>query len=198
MMKKLMGVAAATLTLVAATNANATDFTPADCTPGNIHFCVTGDAQAPGVDDFITATITNTFTAATSINDRFFFTIDKNGLGSGGLQTSFSSDNTLLTISDVIINGISYAAQIEDGPAGQSLNVNGINIVSGALNWIQVIGSFAPPPRGGVANYTGNLTFTAAVPEAATWAMMMLGVGMIGGALRRRKQNVNAVRVKFA
>jgi hypothetical protein len=28
---------------------------------------------------------------------------------------------------------------------------------------------------------------TGAVPEPATWAMMMLGLGMIGGAMRRRR-----------
>jgi hypothetical protein len=37
--------------------------------------------------------------------------------------------------------------------------------------------------------------FNAAVPESATWAMMILGFGMIGGALRRRKQVVEATAV---
>lgn len=34
----------------------------------------------------------------------------------------------------------------------------------------------------------------AAVPEPGTWALMLVGFGLLGGALRRRKQNV---RVKF-
>jgi hypothetical protein len=29
---------------------------------------------------------------------------------------------------------------------------------------------------------------TGAVPEPATWAMMMLGLGMVGGAMRRRRR----------
>ena len=33
----------------------------------------------------------------------------------------------------------------------------------------------------------------AAVPEAATWAMMMVGLGIAGGALRRRKATVRFV-----
>jgi hypothetical protein len=198
MVKFLMGCAAAALTLGAASAAQAADFTPADCAPGNIHFCVTGDAEAPGVDNFITAVITNTFTSATSIDDTFFFRIDKDGVGSGGLQTSFSSNSTLLDITDVIINGVSYAGSIMDGAAGQALNVNGIPIISGALNSIRIVGTFAPGNSGGQANYTGNLTFTAAIPEASTWAMMMLGMGAVGGAMRRRRRAVNSVRVAYA
>lgn len=198
MFKMLLGGAAAALTLAAATGAQAANFTPADCTPGNIHFCVTGDAEAPGVDDYITAVITNTFSAATAIDDTFFFRIDKNGVGSGGLNTSFSSVNTLLTITDVIINGVSYAGQIDNSGAGSSLEVNGIPIVSGADNFIRIIGSFAPPASGGRGVYTGNLTFTAAIPEAGTWAMMMLGVGVVGGAMRRRKQGAAKVRLQYA
>ena len=52
----------------------------------------------------------------------------------------------------------------------------------------------------GVGNViTANVVFApiaAAVPEAATWAMMILGMGAIGFAMRRRK-NVST-SVKFA
>ena len=37
---------------------------------------------------------------------------------------------------------------------------------------------------------------TAAVPEPATWAMMLLGFGAVGGALRRRQKVVT--RIRFA
>nr|WP_246352467.1 FxDxF family PEP-CTERM protein [Sphingomonas xinjiangensis] len=185
-MKNVLVSAAAAATITLGGAANAATFTPADCTTGNIHFCVDGDAQAPGVDDYITATITNTFKKATAINDTFLYRIDKNGVGSGGLQTSFSSSNTLLTITDLIINGVSYASAIQKTAAGSAVNVNGIPIVKGALNTIQVLGNFKPASKGGQANYTGNLTFTAAIPEASTWAMMMLGLGFTGFAMRRR------------
>ena len=38
---------------------------------------------------------------------------------------------------------------------------------------------------------------TAGIPEPATWAFMILGFGLIGGALRSRKANVTT-RVRFA
>ena len=40
-----------------------------------------------------------------------------------------------------------------------------------------------------------NVTITAAVPEPAAWGMMLLGFGLAGGALRRRRQST---RVSFA
>lgn len=41
-------------------------------------------------------------------------------------------------------------------------------------------------PSGG--NVSGTGTFTRAVPEPATWALMLLGFGGIGFAMRRRRQ----------
>jgi hypothetical protein len=40
---------------------------------------------------------------------------------------------------------------------------------------------------GGNFNGTGNLT---AVPEPATWAMMIMGFGLVGGVMRRRSMKV--------
>ena len=41
---------------------------------------------------------------------------------------------------------------------------------------------------GGGGEFSGDLTFAAgAVPEPATWAMMLLGFAGIGSVVRRRK-----------
>jgi hypothetical protein len=37
---------------------------------------------------------------------------------------------------------------------------------------------------------TPTVDLTSAVPEPATWAMMILGFGLVGGAMRRRKHQV--------
>ncbi|GAA4761228.1 FxDxF family PEP-CTERM protein [Novosphingobium ginsenosidimutans] len=57
-------------------------------------------------------------------------------------------------------------------------------ITPGGNNTLEVSGL-----SGGGASYGGQLSF-AAVPEPSTWLMMILGVGIAGAALRRRRQTV--------
>ena len=57
--------------------------------------------------------------------------------------------------------------------------------------------SFVFTPIGGVQFDNVVVSATSAVPETSTWAMMIVGIGAIGGAMRRRR-NVAATRVRFA
>ncbi len=57
-------------------------------------------------------------------------------------------------------------------------------------------GAFTGEARSGVQAIASVAAANGAVPEPATWAMMIVGFGAIGGTLRRR-QNV-AARVRFA
>lgn len=41
--------------------------------------------------------------------------------------------------------------------------------------------------RGNQGLFLDSVSVSAAVPEPATWALMILGVGVVGGALRRKK-----------
>jgi hypothetical protein len=43
-----------------------------------------------------------------------------------------------------------------------------------------------------------NLGTTAAVPEPATWAMMLFGFGAVGFGMRRRRQKGEKLRVRYA
>ena len=52
-------------------------------------------------------------------------------------------------------------------------------------------------PNGGLG-IVDNLTTAAAVPEPATWALMMLGIGGLGFALRRRKAGTLAMSATAA
>lgn len=62
---------------------------------------------------------------------------------------------------------------------------------------------FTTPNNGSVTFTSGNFISSsvvptvAAVPEPASWAMMIGGFGLIGGAMRRRQRNV-ATTVRFA
>ena len=119
-----------------------------------------------------------------SFDDTFEFTIPQNGTGSGSISTSFSSLSNKLTITDLLINGVHFV--VPSNGSGQFLAVSGINIISGVMNTIEVIGTTSS--KGGT--YSGTATFSAAVPETATWAMMLGGFGLMGAAMRRRRTNL--------
>jgi hypothetical protein len=54
----------------------------------------------------------------------------------------------------------------------------------------------------GQGSYGGNATFTPTatpgVPEPSTWAMMLIGFGAVGFAMRRRRNEGKTARVRFA
>jgi len=174
--------ALAALTLLAPANASATVFHIGDAN----FFITSGTPFTPS----ITAAFYDAFDASTTFDDSFQFTIPQDGTGSGSISTSFSNATTnKLTISDLIINGVSYAALLHVDASGESASIGGIPIVNGMLNTIEVKGM-----TNGSGTYDGTMTFTAAaVPETSIWAMMIVGFGLVGMSFRRR-----ATRVAFA
>jgi hypothetical protein len=92
----------------------------------------------------------------------------------------------MLTITGLFINGTEYT--VPSNASGQFLAVSGIPIMNGVLNTIRVMGTTSS--AGGT--YSGTATFSAtAVPEAATWTMMLGGFGLMGAAMRRRRVSVD-------
>lgn len=88
--------------------------------------------------------------------------------------------------------GLASAFQIS-GTANPFAQFAGNPVFTGPLT--------APVFTAGIYRFTGfsNGTLTvsalaAAVPEPATWAMMIVGMGVIGGAMRRRAKVTTAVR----
>lgn len=80
----------------------------------------------------------------------------------------------------------------------QMLDAYSITPAMGFLGFSSDVGIRSIDIRSGTAGavqyYLEDLTFgtaTAAVPEPAQWAMLIVGFGMIGSAMRRRKQQVH-------
>jgi hypothetical protein len=132
------------------------------------------------------------------------------GTGSGSISTTVDMTGfggaADLDIDSVVINGVTLASELlKDingvqcftegvGTCGatEQFSASNVPITGGQLNTIVVTGISR-----GNGSYGGNLTFTpTAVPEPATWAMMLLGFAGIGWQLRRKRSN--AALAQFA
>ncbi len=133
--------------------------------------------------DVVTCAFTNmfTFVTPTSLN-LVNATISTSALGGNNIDfTSVFLNGMALTLSPT---GTFEFGSLESSP-----------LMAGALNTLTVNGR-----NTGNSAFSGTLTFAnvPAVPEPGTWAMMLLGFGAIGFAMRRRKAAEGAQRVRVA
>jgi hypothetical protein len=80
---------------------------------------------------------------------------------------------------DVLATGLIFNNDINE-----SYGLFGLNLGTGTYT-LTIIGN-----RGTTGSFGGNVSFDAAsaVPEPATWGMMLLGFGAVGFAMRRRQR----------
>ncbi len=120
-------------------------------------------------------------------NDNFSFGITGTGIIS--LQGNFTATNANM-------NGF-FPTPVNVSNAAFN-NFSGLAVQSATFNQTttnQTTTGYNVQARGGTITSLSASNVTAAVPEPATWAMMMLGFGGVGYALRRRKQ---VTRIRFA
>jgi len=196
MRKLVLGLLGATaLTFGSAANATiVTNYGPG-VEPTGTNFDVFGDP----INGPVQANFSHGGIGADTFTDIITFTIGANGLGSGdltsslvlgGLGTSVDLDIYTVLFNGTPINGI-YTDQ-NNVPCGtpniggclnQKFSASNISITAGVLNTLTITGLGR-----GIGGYSGTLTFLpTAVPEPATWAMMLLGFGAVGFAMRRRR-----------
>lgn len=183
MRKLVMGVAAAAaLTLGSAANATIT-----------VNSSTNLNSPNPATDPTAVQTVGNTTTIS----------FGQNAEPSGTFNGSFDFTNTDPGLYSILLGsstpGVTFSAASLFGING---TVGTYNLTGGGTNVMQlaqtlIVGgqyefSFtgSNPQDSAVAN--GNVTIQAAVPEPATWAMMLFGFGGIGLAMRRRRRPVLA------
>ena len=137
-------------------------------------------------------TFCNSFWTSGSFNDSYMFSIDAPANSSGWTSTWDWSWTTGISLSKVSLTNTSTGAVVYDNtPSSFTFN----NLASGIYR-LGVQGSvtgwaFSFP---GNVGYTGTLQTTAlpvvsATPEPATYAMLALGLGMLGWQTRRARKS---------
>lgn len=139
-----------------------------------------------------------------------------------GNQTAFvqSSDNytgqIVFSLTDLIVGqayqfGFSAAARPNYDLNPFTVAIDGMNLGSftvSSTDWqAYTTSAFVATATTGLLSFTGSpttsgdndvgldaVTVTAAVPEPATWALMILGMGAVGFAMRRRSKIKTIVR----
>jgi len=113
----------------------------------------------------------------------FDFTNSINGIYNFVLQTS--TDGVIFTGAVISGGACTPATCTLGGLPGQILTLNGLNLAAGTLYTFNFTGNNSGAPEGAL---TGNVSIRPAVPEPATWGMMLIGFFGVGMALRRRRQ----------
>jgi opacity protein-like surface antigen len=172
-MRKLLLAAAAAMTLIAAAPA-------ANATVIPITFAFAGDGS--GTADFgDKGILTSTF------SDTFTFTLPT-GFASGSVTTVLAGASTDVSFTSVTLNGTPFGVTASGAVDTRSLV--GLPVTSGPQTLL-VSGTVNPLNPGGPFNggFGGSLSFVpGGVPEPASWALMMLGFGGLGGVLRTRRR----------
>lgn len=133
--------------------------------------------------------------------------LDPNFTANFTFTTPFSG-NAIASAISIALNSksnINFSSIAINGTTGTVMNgvidtaFTGATLVPGGLNSLTLTGLLNPPSGEGNAGFGGNVTFAAvnAVPEPATWAMFILGFGVLGFGLRRRNAEVSATKARL-
>ncbi|MBB6505623.1 hypothetical protein F4693_002618 [Sphingomonas endophytica] len=180
------GLAAATSLLIAAAPASAAPFVSSfdKITTGNVEF---------GYYYFVGHQASETYsTGLSSVNKlTLSLTADQNVLRTP-LTFTFSLNGN-------VIGETTYTASGADLTKALNFSFDPITSASGAYTLLANVTTGVAPGAGSVhfSSTTQPLTLdstavAAAVPEPATWAMMLVGFGMVGAAARYRRRSTAA------
>jgi hypothetical protein len=148
--------------------------------------------------------------AGNSFTDTTFFPTNGAGSSNGGqngFQTAIFSGNFVLNAAQSVLFSISAdddaflfvdgVSALQNGGihAATTQNAN-VNLGAGAHSFVLFYADRQEVDAQLSFSLPANIVITSGVPEPATWAMMVLGFGAMGGALRRRQKVVT--RIRFA
>ena len=141
----------------------------------------------PVADGSLSGTFTETRPTSGNFTSTFTFTTPTAGTASASLEkTSLSGIN----FTSAFLNGTPFTfTSLSFGTRSAQFGSSGPITVGAGLQTITVSGT-------GSGSFSGSVGFISGIPEPATWAMMISGFGMIGGAMRYNRRRT--VKVSYA
>lgn len=177
MRKTVLAALAASAFALGATSANAASVVTA----------VTPSSLTPPSSALFGASVTGSAGTNTAIDDSFTF-----HLTNGPVMADSQVSTILLGVNDIDFTSITLDSvysymQTSFDPGTETWALMPGVVLNDGDHTIRVIGTL----HGVTGSYAGTLN-VAAVPEPATWAMMLLGFGAMGVVFRRRREPVLA------
>ena len=134
----------------------------------------------PAANGSISGVFGNSGIGLGSFTDVITFTLPA-GITSATISSTMTSTTNNVDLTSVLLNGTALTL----GSTGQTefRFINNLPNLAGTQT-LTIMGS-----SGGEGSYSGTIAFSPGViPEPATWAMMILGFGMVGAGLRMARR----------
>jgi hypothetical protein len=157
----------------------------------------------PGANGVLSGTFGNTVNTVGSFQDIYTFDLPTAGTTSGTISTVSLSEMNNIDFASVLLNSTPFT--LTNG-TGEPLTPGNRTVEFGSLVGLPTVAGTQTLTVNGVSggngSYSGTVSFNpnvAAVPEPATWALMLFGFGFLGAAMRRRSKKTNVTaRIRFA
>jgi len=133
-------------------------------------------------------TFDTTTNAAGTVSPCFQFSNDQTGSYTFALITS--TPLASVTLEELLNGGGTVVLQQLPGSSNSLTMTTGVLTAGVTYRFLY---TFTAGDGGGTVS--GNASFIQAVPEPATWAMMLLGFGGIGFAMRRRRHGTTLAQI---
>jgi len=159
-----------------------------------------GTVRDAGFSAIFGAVFTNTSGATiTDLAIGYTGELWRNGVANSldGLTFQYSTDATSLTVGTwTTVDALGFSLQrpgsgqkvgnADVNRADLDTTLTGLTIEDGETFWFRWLDNDVATAESGLAVDDFSLSVPAAVPEPASWAMMIAGFGLVGGALRRQ------------
>lgn len=130
-----------------------------------------------------------------SFTNVFNFFVFDDSLANSSFTTSILGGNDI-DFTSIFLDSASFT-QTGFDPGAEQWELSPVSIGAG-WHKITAKGSVVGSSQDGSYAGTLNVVNQPAVPEPSTWAMMLVGFGAVGGAMRRRKAATPKVNFSFA